>query len=138
MKQCQEIKQNYIGRENFDICFCCKYQSFIFGKEARHYALPPPIFEIFFIFLISPDLKSYGVWQLAKQLENKVFCTRYHVPLSLCFLFLVCSFFSSCTHFTEIPRYKNDKRFSSVTLHWIKKYQCQTNVSWVAKQYLGV
>ena len=40
MKQCQEVKQNWIGRGKFDICFCVifdqLYQSFISGKETGY------------------------------------------------------------------------------------------------------
>ena len=39
-QQCQEIKQNWAGRENFDICFCVifdhLYQSFISGRKTEY------------------------------------------------------------------------------------------------------
>ena len=43
-----------------------------------------------------------------------------------------------CTHFIDLPRYKNDKWFLSVILHWIYNYKCHTKVFWKAKRYLLV
>ena len=46
---------------------------------------------------------------------------------------LVCHSISLCTHFRELPRYKDGNWFSSVTLHWRKQYQCHTKVFWCDK-----
>ena len=49
MKQFQEIKQNWIGIENFDICFCVifdyKYESFIFRENWENW-VPESTFTI--------------------------------------------------------------------------------------------
>ena len=48
MKQCQEIKQNWTGQENFEIYFCVifdhYYQFFIYGRKTGYKALSPTIF----------------------------------------------------------------------------------------------
>ena len=63
MKQCQDIKQNWRGRENFDTRFCVIfdqwYQSLISGRKIRHKVLSPTIFEIFAIFTKILMLKSF-------------------------------------------------------------------------------
>ena len=50
-------------------------------------------------------------------------CFHYHfVTITSTKLFL----FSTCTHFREFPRYRNNNWFLSVTLRWLKQHQCQT------------
>ena len=48
------------------------------------------------------------------------------------------TFIGPCTHMKDLPRYKIDCWFLSVTLNWIINYKCQTKVFWIAKQYLVV
>lgn len=43
---------------------------------------------------------------------------------------LVCHFISLCTHFRDFADAINYSWLSSVTLHWMKKCQCQTKVFW--------
>ena len=46
---------------------------------------------------------------------------------------VVCPFIIPCTHFRELPRYKNANWFLPVASPWIRQYQCQTKVLWAAK-----
>ena len=77
--------------------------------------------------------------------RNKPYLNQFLMPfISLCSHHLLVpasifhAFVSLCTHLRELPRYKNDHWFLSVTLQWIYNYKCQTNVFWKAKRYLAV
>ena len=80
MKQCQEIEQNWKGRENFYM-----FLHFNSGRETGYYDLRPPIVEIFPIF---PNFLRSNFLSLLSRSRTRdatripFFCTRHQLRLS--------------------------------------------------------